>query len=308
MSCTTTSEPASAAVLLRSPSPSGTPTRSATRSSATTTTRHATSSTLAAVSASTISEPTPTPLAPATPLNAAPATSPDPATPAPRSSWPSTLQHANPIVKACGKLAIGALTIWGISIGYRSYQLQKWTARNDALQSCAEQDATSAYCTGLLAEGVVPAPAAAAKRSLDRDVWPAWVAAVVVLSVGAAMLAAALYLQRHSRCGGRTDAEYIFHDAGREPELQVQPGTPPSANDGLRRRKPYDSLQREYEEKLSALDGDHQAAVKYLRGTEEMFVKLKQELQRVKAENGDLREQLRKARDEAGGSGAKLTQ
>ncbi|OQO03087.1 hypothetical protein B0A48_11342 [Cryoendolithus antarcticus] len=53
-----------------------------------------------------------------------------------------------------------------------------------------------------------------------------------------------------------------------------------------------EKMKREYEEKLTALDNDHQAAVKYLRGTEKMLSKMKQELQRVKNENADMRKKL----------------
>lgn len=59
-----------------------------------------------------------------------------------------------------------------------------------------------------------------------------------------------------------------------------------------------EKMKREYEEKLTALDNDHQAAVKYLRGTEKMLSKMKQELQRVKNENGDLRKKVEKIRGE----------
>lgn len=57
-----------------------------------------------------------------------------------------------------------------------------------------------------------------------------------------------------------------------------------------------EKMKKEYEEKLTALDNDHQAAVKYLRGTEKMLSKMKQELQRVKNENGDLRKKVEKIR------------
>lgn len=60
-----------------------------------------------------------------------------------------------------------------------------------------------------------------------------------------------------------------------------------------------DKMKREYEEKLTALDNDHQAAVKYLRGTEKMLSKMKQELQRVKNDNGDLKKKLEKAMEDA---------
>ncbi|GAB7359589.1 hypothetical protein MBLNU230_g6774t1 [Neophaeotheca triangularis] len=61
-------------------------------------------------------------------------------------------------------------------------------------------------------------------------------------------------------------------------------------------------LKRDYEEKLTALDSDHQAAVKYLRGTEKMLSKMKQELQRVKNENGELRKKIEKASSSARGT------
>ena len=61
-----------------------------------------------------------------------------------------------------------------------------------------------------------------------------------------------------------------------------------------------EKMKREYEDKLTALDNDHQAAVKYLRGTEKMLSKMKQELQRVKNENGELKKKLEKAKEEEG--------
>ena len=60
--------------------------------------------------------------------------------------------------------------------------------------------------------------------------------------------------------------------------------------------------RKEYEEKLSALDNDHQAAVKYLRGTEKMLSKMKQELQRVKGQATDYQKELESIRSKEGGS------
>ncbi|QIW98342.1 hypothetical protein AMS68_003860 [Peltaster fructicola] len=57
-----------------------------------------------------------------------------------------------------------------------------------------------------------------------------------------------------------------------------------------------EKMKREYEDKLTALDNDHQAAVKYLRGTEKMLSKMRQELQRLKNENGDMKKKLEKVR------------
>ncbi|KAI9656282.1 MAG: Negative regulator of mitotic exit [Bathelium mastoideum] len=51
-------------------------------------------------------------------------------------------------------------------------------------------------------------------------------------------------------------------------------------------------VSKEYQEKLEALDNDHQAAVKYLRGTEKMLSKMKQELQRYKNQNTELEKEL----------------
>lgn len=59
-----------------------------------------------------------------------------------------------------------------------------------------------------------------------------------------------------------------------------------------------EQMKREYEEKLAALDNDHQAAVKYLRGTEKMLSKMKQEMQRAKNENGELKKKLDKAQED----------
>ncbi|KAF2839079.1 hypothetical protein M501DRAFT_1057378 [Patellaria atrata CBS 101060] len=58
-------------------------------------------------------------------------------------------------------------------------------------------------------------------------------------------------------------------------------------------------VNREWEEKLTALDNDNQAAVKYLRGTEKMLSKMKQELQKYKHTNGELERDLQQARQAA---------
>ncbi|KAI5243334.1 hypothetical protein E4T42_07364 [Aureobasidium subglaciale] len=50
--------------------------------------------------------------------------------------------------------------------------------------------------------------------------------------------------------------------------------------------------RKEYEEKLATLHNDHQAAVKYLRGTEKMLSKMKQELQRVKNQAADYAKEI----------------
>jgi chromosome segregation ATPase len=57
-------------------------------------------------------------------------------------------------------------------------------------------------------------------------------------------------------------------------------------------------VSKDWEEKLQALHNDHQAAVKYLRGTEKMLAKMKQELDRYKTANSRLEEELEHARSE----------
>ncbi|KAF1934316.1 uncharacterized protein M421DRAFT_50675 [Didymella exigua CBS 183.55] len=54
-------------------------------------------------------------------------------------------------------------------------------------------------------------------------------------------------------------------------------------------------VSKDWEEKLQALHNDHQAAVKYLRGTEKMLAKMKQELDRYKNTNTKLEEELKQA-------------
>jgi chromosome segregation ATPase len=51
-------------------------------------------------------------------------------------------------------------------------------------------------------------------------------------------------------------------------------------------------VSREWEEKLAALDNDHQGAVKYVRGLEKMLAKMKQELQKTKSANMELEKEI----------------
>jgi DNA repair exonuclease SbcCD ATPase subunit len=101
-----------------------------------------------------------------------------------------------------------------------------------------------------------------------------------------------------------SSARFSTPDPHRFRELEQNYETTLKNHDELRTQ--YDEvsernekMRREYEEKLSALDNDHQHAVKYLRGTEKMLSKLKQELQRVKTENSDLKKKVDKAKDES---------
>ncbi|TKX23049.1 galactose oxidase-like protein 4 [Elsinoe australis] len=91
-------------------------------------------------------------------------------------------------------------------------------------------------------------------------------------------------------------------DASRLRDLEHQLEASHKAQDELRTR--LDEMQErdektrgEYEEKLSALDNDHQAAAKYLRGTEKMLSKMKSELQRVKQQSAEYLEELETLRN-----------
>jgi len=53
---------------------------------------------------------------------------------------------------------------------------------------------------------------------------------------------------------------------------------------------------RNWEDKLAALDNDYQSAVKYLKGTEKMLSKMKQELHRYKSQNKELEEEVSHSR------------
>ena len=65
------------------------------------------------------------------------------------------------------------------------------------------------------------------------------------------------------------------------------------------------ATRREYEDKLAALDNDHQAAAKYLRGTEKMLSKMKQELQRVKQQSTEYLEELEVLRSKSSTDGSR---
>ncbi|GAB7356853.1 hypothetical protein MBLNU459_g7724t1, partial [Dothideomycetes sp. NU459] len=86
-------------------------------------------------------------------------------------------------------------------------------------------------------------------------------------------------------------------DIQRVKELEMQLDASLKSHDDMKAH--FEEMQdregmtrKEYEEKLTALDQDHQAAVKYLRGTEKMLSKMKQELQRVKNQAADYHKEL----------------
>jgi len=99
-------------------------------------------------------------------------------------------------------------------------------------------------------------------------------------------------------------------DISRLKELELQLETSLKTQEDLRSQMDEimerdEKMKREYEEKLTALDNDHQAAVKYLRGTERMLSKMKQELQRAKNENGELKKRIDKATSDAQKDGSR---
>lgn len=96
-------------------------------------------------------------------------------------------------------------------------------------------------------------------------------------------------------------------DASRVKDLEQQLEASTKSQEELKTRldevrEREDATRRDYEEKLTALDNDHQAAAKYLRGTEKMLSKMKQELQRVKTESAGYQQEVEvlRAKDTSG--------
>lgn len=90
--------------------------------------------------------------------------------------------------------------------------------------------------------------------------------------------------------------------AGRTRDLEQQLETSNRAHEDLRASFEARELEanRGWEEKLARLDNDYQSAVKYLKGTEKMLSKMKQELHRYKSQNRELEEEAgRRAAREA---------
>lgn len=73
----------------------------------------------------------------------------------------SGLEKARALLAVCGssiKFAIAVLGIWAIYIAWRGLELQRWSARNDSLQSCKALASRSEYCNKTIAAGVRPLP------------------------------------------------------------------------------------------------------------------------------------------------------
>lgn len=106
---------------------------------------------------------------------------------------------------------------------------------------------------------------------------------------------------RRSRVLESPNSRFGTPDLNRVRELEQQIELINKAHEELRSAFEQHELDvsKDWEEKLQALHNDHQAAVKYLRGTEKMLAKMKQELDRYKNANTKLEEQLSQAKEAA---------
>lgn len=103
---------------------------------------------------------------------------------------------------------------------------------------------------------------------------------------------------RRSRVLDSPNSRFGTPELNRVRELEQQIDSMNKAHEELRavfEQREHD-VSKDWEEKLQALHNDHQAAVKYLRGTEKMLAKMKQELDRYKTANSKLEEELNQAR------------
>ncbi|KAF1838492.1 cell polarity protein-like protein [Decorospora gaudefroyi] len=105
---------------------------------------------------------------------------------------------------------------------------------------------------------------------------------------------------RRSRVLDSPNSRFGTPELNRVRELEQQVDSMNKAHEELRaafEEREHD-VSKEWEEKLQALHSDHQAAVKYLRGTEKMLTKMKQELDRYKSTNLKLEEELTQAKQD----------
>jgi chromosome segregation ATPase len=103
---------------------------------------------------------------------------------------------------------------------------------------------------------------------------------------------------RRSRVLDSPSSRFGTPELNRVRELEQQVDSMTKAHEELRTAfelREHD-VSKEWEEKLQALHNDHQAAVKYLRGTEKMLTKMKQELDRYKNDKAKLEEELAQTR------------
>jgi DNA repair exonuclease SbcCD ATPase subunit len=102
---------------------------------------------------------------------------------------------------------------------------------------------------------------------------------------------------RRSRVLDSPNSRFGTPELNRVRELEQQIDSMNKVHEELRasfEQREHD-VSKDWEEKLQALHNDHQAAVKYLRGTEKMLAKMKQELDRYKNANTKLEEELKQA-------------
>lgn len=103
---------------------------------------------------------------------------------------------------------------------------------------------------------------------------------------------------RRSRALDSPGSRFSTPELNRVRELEQQLDASLKAHDEM--RASFESreaeISKEWEEKITALHNDHQAAVKYLRGTEKMLTKMKSELERYKATNAELEKELDRAK------------
>ncbi|KAB2580570.1 Kelch repeat-containing protein 2 [Lasiodiplodia theobromae] len=103
---------------------------------------------------------------------------------------------------------------------------------------------------------------------------------------------------RRSRVLESPSSRFSTPELNRVRELEQQLDASLKAHDEM--RSSFESreaeISKEWEEKITALHNDHQAAVKYLRGTEKMLTKMKSELERYKATNAELEKELNQAK------------
>ncbi|OCL08257.1 cell polarity protein-like protein [Glonium stellatum] len=106
---------------------------------------------------------------------------------------------------------------------------------------------------------------------------------------------------RRSRVLDSPGSRFGTPELNRVRELEQQLDASIKAHDEIRStfEQREHEVSKEWEEKLTALHNDHQAAVKYLRGTEKMLTKMKQELERYKGANMKLEDELAQARQAA---------
>ncbi|KAF1964679.1 hypothetical protein BU23DRAFT_53122 [Bimuria novae-zelandiae CBS 107.79] len=103
---------------------------------------------------------------------------------------------------------------------------------------------------------------------------------------------------RRSRVLDSPGSRFGTPELNRVRELEQQIDSMGKAHEELQKvfeQREHD-VSQQWEEKLQALHNDHQAAVKYLRGTEKMLTKMKQELDRHKLEKARLEEELAQTR------------